>query len=117
MQGQARPVHCTWRGRGAQPLFTEADGKPSSKTVIMAAMEAMHEKLEYNYKDAAVDAQCRRIASTLQQPNLFPPSLYALKQVIGVEPLQNFEEHACVNGCLAFDSVPPAEWIDRKDER
>ena len=105
-----------WRSRREQPLYSIAGG-PSEKTVLTAAMEALSEKMLYGVRDNAFNAMCKRTAATLPQPNQFPPSLYAMKQVVGVEPLHDFEEHVCVNECGPFPKLPVDKWIDHKDDR
>lgn len=105
-----------WRARRQQPLY-DIEGAPSEKTVLTAAMEALSEKLHYGVRDNAFNAMCKRTANTLPQPNQFPPSLYAMKQVVGVEPLHDFEEHVCINECGPFPKLPVDKWIDHKDDR
>ena len=105
-----------WRARQQLPIYDVA-GIASEKTVLSAAMEALREKTLYGVRDNAFDAMCRRTAATLPQPNQYPPSLYAMKQVVGVEPLHDFEEHVCVNECGPFTKLAQDKWMEHKDDQ
>ncbi|GAQ92757.1 hypothetical protein KFL_011230030 [Klebsormidium nitens] len=100
-----------WRNRRFQPLFSG-----SSSTVLAAAMEALQEKRSGGIGNNTFDRQCKRIARLLPQPNLYPPSLYAMKQVVGAEDLSPYVVHCCVNDCVRFERFPEKEWRLHKDE-
>lgn len=103
-----------WRDSRLELVYPGVDPK---KTVLEATMEALSEKKKFGIRDNAFNAESKRISRLLPQPNLYPPSLYAMKEVVGVEPLQNYEEHMCVNTCQSFKKLPPGEWFHNKDER
>jgi hypothetical protein len=98
-------------------LIYDLNGVTSDKTVLRAAMEALQEKTVYNIRDNAFNATCKRISETLPQPNLYPLFLYAMKQVVGVEPRQMYEEHVCVNECIKFPKLEYKHWLDHWDDR
>ena len=100
-----------WRNRRFQPLFSG-----SSSTVLAAAMAALQEKRSGGIGNNTFNRQCKPISSLLPQPNLYPPSLYAMKQVVGAKDLSPYVVHCCVNDCVRFQRLPEKEWRLRKDE-
>jgi hypothetical protein len=101
-----------WRNRRNERLY---DG--SSKTMLEAALEALHSKRVNKISDNAFDKESKRIASLLPQPNAYPPSLYAAKQVIGAEDLEPYLVHTCINNCMRYDKLPRKEWFLHRDDR
>jgi hypothetical protein len=101
-----------WRSRRQMLLY------PSSPTTVLAAaLEALQEKRTNGIGDNTFNRQCKRISQLLPQPNLYPPSLYAMKQVVGAEELGPYMVHTCVNDCVRFDRLPQKDWMLQKDER
>jgi hypothetical protein len=80
-------------------------------------MDALQEKTIHSIRDNAFNATCKRISATLPQPNQYPPSLYAMKQVVGVEPLHVYKEHICVSECMQFPKLPYEKWMDHRDQK
>jgi hypothetical protein len=101
-----------WRHRGDELLFS---GSP--KTVMEAALEALHSKRFNKISDNAFDRESKRIARLLPQPNSYPPSLYAAKQVVGAESLQQYEVHTCVNDCIRYEKLARNEFLLHFDGR
>jgi hypothetical protein len=101
-----------WRYRRDELLYAG-----SSKTVLEAALEALHSKRTNKIGDNAFDRESKRIARLLPQPNAYPPSLYAAKQVVGVESLEQYEIHNCINVCIRYDKLACKEFSLHSDDR
>lgn len=106
---RASPV---WRHRCDELLYSS-----SPKTVLEAALEALHSKRVNKISDNAFNRESKRIARLFPQPNAYPPSLYAAKQVVGAESLQQYEVHTCVNDCIRYEKLTRSETLLHVDEK
>lgn len=75
-------------------------------TVIQSAYVMLSLKRKGRIRDGAFD-MCIRVIHDVMLPagNLFPPSLYMMRRVIGCRTLEDVSIHVCVNDCATFGKV------------
>ena len=87
-------------------------------TVIQAVFLFFLLKQQMRISDTAFNMICRTIhAVLLPAGNLFPPSLYLMKQISGVEDLDTYEFHVCPDCELhIYPQAVRKDWKHHKDE-
>lgn len=85
-----------WHNMRNEKLAPESD-----MTVLGYSWMMLQLKRLGNIRDNAFDRQVRALASihNFREGCHYPPSLFAMKAVIGVEPILDFERHVCANDC------------------
>lgn len=91
----------------------------SPYTVRETAFHLLSQKVKHNTKDNEFNDRCRLEHHHLRPPgNLYPPSLHVCKVVLGVEPIQAYSKHVCVNDCYgSFPDLPEAEWAAHAEDK
>jgi hypothetical protein len=82
-------------------------------------------KRDHKLSDVCFDQMCKFTrallagASASEEDNLYPPSAYIMKGIIGTEDWSKYEIHYCNNPLcegFAWDYVEPSEWTDHADD-
>lgn len=101
-----------YKRRWRLPIYQGAD-----MTVGEAVFTYLSKKVEDCEGDTASDRAYRLLHDVvLPKPNLFPPSLYVLRKLAGVEDLDSYELHVCREDHYVWDHVPRREWEGHKDD-
>lgn len=80
-------------------------------TVGEAVFTFLSKKVEDCEGDTACDKTYRLLHEVLlPKQNLFPPSLYMLRRLAGVEDLDNYERHVCPEDHYVWEYVPRVSW-------
>ena len=95
-----------YRERLHEPVYAGA-----SLTLLECCYLWLSMKLEGNVRDGQFDREARVMHDImLPQPNIFPPSFYLFKQIIGCKAVQDFECHCCPNECKSWGPLPQNQW-------
>ena len=103
----AKPGTAAWyRERLHDPVYAGA-----KLTLIQCCYLWLSMKLEGNVRDGQFDREARVMHDVmLPQPNIFPPSFYLFRQIIGCEGVQDFECHSCPKDCHSWGPLPQNQW-------
>ncbi len=83
----------------------------SQLSIQQAAYMAMSIKREHAMRDAAFEGMCGMIAHCLlPKGNVFPPTLYLMKRILGAREAAEYERHVCVKECYSWPPLPRAAW-------
>ena len=112
-QHTAKPGTAAWyRERLHEPVY---DG--ANLTLIECCYLWLSMKLEGNVRDGQFDREARVMHDImLPQPNIFPPSFYLFRQIIGCESVQDFECHCCPNECQSWAPLPQQQWAEHEQD-
>jgi hypothetical protein len=103
--------------------YVEHKGEPlyegcTHLTIESASYALLRAKLDHRLTDEYVEEHCRFMSHVvLPAGNHHPPSLHLLKKICGVDELQKYEKHVCVNDCVRFADVPaPPARLDAEEK-
>ncbi len=101
-----------YRHKWECPLYDNA-----ALTVGEAIYAYLKKKVDDCEQDKASDRHYRLLReSVLPQGNLFPPSLYLLRKVAGVESLHDHEYHVCEKDHYRWPKISRGEWPLHRDD-
>lgn len=85
-----------------------------SVTLLEFCQVRLGQKLEGGQRDGHFDRDLRFLSDIAPPGNLFPPSYYMLKKVLGVSDVAEAERHVCVKLCHSWPYTPNSAY-DKHD--
>ncbi len=102
-----------YKRRWGWPLYADANITLGESVYVY-----LKKKVDDCDGDTSCDKQFRLMHEVLlPQPNLFPPSLYLVRKLAGVEDLDNYEYHVCKEDHYVWGRVSKAEWKEHLEDK
>ncbi len=102
-----------YRRRWGWPLYAGA-GVTLGETVYTY----LQKKVDDCEGDTSCDKGYRLLHEViLPKPNLFPPSLYLIRRLAGVEDLDQYEYHVCVEDHYVWERIDKHRWVDHYEDK
>ncbi len=112
ISGDVRQDANFYRDKWDHPLYDNA-----GLTVGEAIYAYLKKKVDDCEQDKASDRHYRMLReSILPAGNCFPPSLYLLRKVAGVQNLHDHEYHVCEKEHYRWPKIRRDEWLSHRDD-